>query len=208
MIRRPPRSTLFPYTTLFRSNCGGTVTITVAADVITPGSCPNRYLISRKYTATDRCGNFIAQTQTITVDDQSAPVISSFPQDQTVSCVSAVPAADLSLVSATDNCRGKAAFAVAVCLKFRGGFSSRYLISRKYTATDSCGNFIAQTQTITVDDQSAPLITALPQDQTVSCVSAVPAPDISLVSATDNCGGSVTITLPAGVITPRTCTNR
>src|SRR3712207_9566420 len=24
MIRRPPRSTLFPYTTLFRSNCGST----------------------------------------------------------------------------------------------------------------------------------------------------------------------------------------
>src|SRR5258705_7285328 len=25
MIRRPPRSTLFPYTTLFRSSCSGTV---------------------------------------------------------------------------------------------------------------------------------------------------------------------------------------
>src|SRR2546430_8478064 len=25
MIRRPPRSTLFPYTTLFRSDCGGMV---------------------------------------------------------------------------------------------------------------------------------------------------------------------------------------
>src|SRR5438445_9865001 len=25
MIRRPPRSTLFPYTTLFRSNCSGRV---------------------------------------------------------------------------------------------------------------------------------------------------------------------------------------
>src|SRR3712207_9130673 len=25
MIRRPPRSTLFPYTTLFRSNCGNVV---------------------------------------------------------------------------------------------------------------------------------------------------------------------------------------
>src|SRR3712207_6893198 len=27
MIRRPPRSTLFPYTTLFRSNEGGNVTV-------------------------------------------------------------------------------------------------------------------------------------------------------------------------------------
>src|SRR5688572_32761551 len=27
MIRRPPRSTLFPYTTLFRSNCGSAVVL-------------------------------------------------------------------------------------------------------------------------------------------------------------------------------------
>src|SRR5256885_3733524 len=29
MIRRPPRSTLFPYTTLFRSLCGGRMTTAV-----------------------------------------------------------------------------------------------------------------------------------------------------------------------------------
>src|SRR5256885_6831831 len=31
MIRRPPRSTLFPYTTLFRSGCESVVTLLVAA---------------------------------------------------------------------------------------------------------------------------------------------------------------------------------
>src|SRR2546426_9304126 len=30
MIRRPPRSTLFPYTTLFRSSPGGTISFSVA----------------------------------------------------------------------------------------------------------------------------------------------------------------------------------
>src|SRR3989449_3052118 len=35
MIRRPPRSTLFPYTTLFRSNWTGTVSAT-ASFVLTP----------------------------------------------------------------------------------------------------------------------------------------------------------------------------
>src|SRR5256885_4755022 len=29
MIRRPPRSTLFPYTTLFRSNPGGTMSVEI-----------------------------------------------------------------------------------------------------------------------------------------------------------------------------------
>src|SRR5260221_2786170 len=101
MIRRPPRSTLFPYTTLFRSNCGGTVTITVTADVITPGSCPNRYLISRKYTATDSCGKFLKQTPTNTRQKQNAPALFSFPQKKTVNCVSAVPPAGDSLANAT-----------------------------------------------------------------------------------------------------------
>src|SRR3712207_7902453 len=34
MIRRPPRSTLFPYTTLFRSNIDGTQVPAGAADVV------------------------------------------------------------------------------------------------------------------------------------------------------------------------------
>src|SRR5690348_17678237 len=38
MIRRPPRSTLFPYTTLFRSSSGGTA---VGARGIRPQRCPS-----------------------------------------------------------------------------------------------------------------------------------------------------------------------
>src|SRR5256885_2751383 len=37
MIRRPPRSTLFPYTTLFRSEGGGSLTI-VASALVETGS--------------------------------------------------------------------------------------------------------------------------------------------------------------------------
>src|SRR5260370_8007437 len=36
MIRRPPRSTLFPYTTLFRSACGGRVPDHPRAQTIEP----------------------------------------------------------------------------------------------------------------------------------------------------------------------------
>src|SRR3712207_8635962 len=39
MIRRPPRSTLFPYTTLFRSD--GTTSGTVLVKDIYPGAAPN-----------------------------------------------------------------------------------------------------------------------------------------------------------------------
>jgi hypothetical protein len=71
-------------------NCAGTLTVTFA-DVTTPGSCPNRFTIARTYTVTDVCGNASTQTQTITVDDQIAPVITSIPANVTVSCASDVP---------------------------------------------------------------------------------------------------------------------
>src|SRR3712207_7810121 len=37
MIRRPPRSTLFPYTTLFRSSCGPCPTRTACRSTCGPG---------------------------------------------------------------------------------------------------------------------------------------------------------------------------
>src|SRR2546422_1916598 len=38
MIRRPPRSTLFPYTTLFRSSPGGATAFPPRATTIVPGA--------------------------------------------------------------------------------------------------------------------------------------------------------------------------
>src|SRR5258708_23955622 len=53
MIRRPPRSTLFPYTTLFRSN----TTVT--------------------WTVTDAAGHTATATQTVTVTDNENPTITA-----------------------------------------------------------------------------------------------------------------------------------
>src|SRR3989442_10571037 len=50
MIRRPPRSTLFPYTTLFRSNQGGPVVRLNPRDC---GANLDRYLTLRNFLATD-----------------------------------------------------------------------------------------------------------------------------------------------------------
>src|SRR2546427_8922540 len=41
MIRRPPRSTLFPYTTLFRSRTAGTLGVAAAAGTATAQSRPS-----------------------------------------------------------------------------------------------------------------------------------------------------------------------
>src|SRR5204863_2754782 len=165
-------------------NCGGTVTVTHDADQITPGSCPNRYAIARTYHATDSCGNSSSHTQNITVDDQTAPVITGRPADTTVSCTSEVPAANDSGVTATDNCGGTVTVTHDADQITPGSCPNRYAIARTYHATDSCGNSSRHTQTITVDDETAPVISSAPTDTTVSCASQVPAPDDSGVSAT------------------------
>lgn len=71
--------------------------------VITPGSCPQEYTLSRTWTATDDCGNGVTFTQTITVTDDTAPVFNqdTLPQDITVSC-SDVPMPEM--LDGTDNC--------------------------------------------------------------------------------------------------------
>src|SRR2546430_10336922 len=46
MIRRPPRSTLFPYTTLFRSPADLSAALILAAGVVRPGDDARAYLFS------------------------------------------------------------------------------------------------------------------------------------------------------------------
>src|SRR2546429_5322159 len=102
MIRRPPRSTLFPYTTLFRSSstiecpatpefttptatdeCDPNPTLTFA-DVTTPGKWPQNLSVTRTWTSTDHCGIISTKSQTISVVDTTAPVISTVTDPSTI----------------------------------------------------------------------------------------------------------------------------
>jgi len=188
-------------------NCAGVVTVTHQGDVISNQTCANRYTITRTYRATDVCGNFAECTQIITVNDQTPPVLTC-PAPVTVSCAAAVPAPNIaSVTGVSDNCAG------VVTVTWQGDVISnqtcanRYTITRTYRATDVCGNFAECTQIITVNDQTPPVITC-PAAITVSCASAVPAPNTASVTATDNCAGVITITHISDVITNQTCPNR
>jgi len=187
-------------------NCAGAVTIIFISDVISNQTCANRYLVTRTYRATDVCGNFADCTQTITVNDVTPPVITC-PAALTVSCASAVPAPNTALVTATDNCAGAVTITFISDVISNQTCANRYLVTRTYRATDVCGNFADCTQTITVNDVTPPVITC-PAAVTVSCASAVPAPNTALVTATDNCAGAVTITFVNDVISGQTCPNR
>jgi len=79
-------------------NCGE-VTIDVV-DTTIAGACAGNYTISRLFTATDDCGNSTSATQTITIIDTTAPVL-TIPSDYTAECTD-----ELTLIEATvtDNC--------------------------------------------------------------------------------------------------------
>ncbi|HJW29407.1 MAG TPA: hypothetical protein VJ508_09155, partial [Saprospiraceae bacterium] len=197
----PPNTSLVSATDL----CG-TATISFVADVTTNQTCINRYTLTRTYRATDACGNSTTCNQIITVNDQSPPTIIC-PANVTVSCIGQVPAVNIATVMTMDNCGSN------VTVTFVGDAitgttcTNRLTVTRTYRATDACGNSATCNQIITVFDQTPPSITC-PANVTVTCAINVPAPDITTVTKSDNCGGTPTVTFVSDVTSNQTCTNR
>ena len=127
--------------------------------------CEDSYTLTRTWTATDNCGNTDIQSQVITVQDVTAPVLAGIPADVTVEC-DAVPAP--ATPTASDNCDSD------VTIDFNevrtdGLCEDSYTLTRTWTATDNCGNTDIQSQVITVQDVTAPVLAGVPADVTVEC---------------------------------------
>ena len=165
------------------------MTIEVSSETIA-GDCVGNYTIERTFTATDDCGNSTSATQTITVEDTTAPEFTSIPADYTSECSD-----DLILDDATasDNC-GEVTIDIS-SETIAGDCAGNYTVVRTFTATDDCGNSTSATQTITVEDTTAPEFTSIP-DYTSEC-----SDDLILDDATasDNCG-EVTIEVSSETI--------
>jgi uncharacterized repeat protein (TIGR01451 family) len=185
--------------------CGGIPAVSHISDVTTSQTCINRYTVARTYQAMDACGNTATCTQTINVNDQTAPVITC-PIDVTVDCVNDVPMPNTSTATASDNCGGTPVISFVGDITINQGCVNQYMISRTYRAMDECGNSATCAQLITVFDDEAPTITC-PADATVECASNVPAPATVLPSS-DDCGGIVTITGVNDVTVNQSCPNR
>jgi gliding motility-associated-like protein len=168
-------------------NCDTDVNIAYLGETRTNGPCPDTYTLTRRWTATDNCGNSTATQQVITVRDLTAPAFTFVPADVTVSCES-VPT--LATPAATDNCDADVSIAYLGETRTDGPCPDTYTLTRRWTATDNCGNSAAAQQVITVRDLTAPAFTFVPADVTVSCENV---PAIGTPTATDNCTANVTI---------------
>ncbi|MBL7806703.1 MAG: T9SS type A sorting domain-containing protein, partial [Saprospiraceae bacterium] len=114
-----------------------------------------------------------------------------------------VPAANINQVTASDNCSGSVnVFNFPGDLILNQSCPNRFTVQRSYFAVDACGNSANCLQSIIVNDQTAPVFSAVPPPVTVDCYQ-IPAPGNP--AATDNCNGSVQIQYLGEVQTPGVC---
>lgn len=144
-------------------------------------TCPET--ITRTYRVSDTCSNFIDLDHIIVVNDTSPPVMDPAPADTTVACYADVPPMDS--LSWTDNCIGSG---YAQGTEVSSGTTCPEVLTRTWSVTDTCGNSEVQTQTITINDTTAPVIDPAPADLYVQCYEDV-TPMVSL-NWTDNCAGN------------------
>ena len=128
------------------------------------GDCVGNYTVVHVY-CDRRLGNSTSATQTITVEDTTAPEFTSIPADYTSECSD-----DLILDDATasDNC-GEVTIDVS-SETIAGDCAGNYTVVRTFTATDDCGNSTSATQTITVEDTTAPEFTSIPATTRLSAL--------------------------------------
>jgi hypothetical protein len=144
----------------------GPVQLTVTTGPVTTVGC--RSFQTRHFTATGVCGNFAEAFRSVTwIVDLTAPVIGSTP-DITQSADPGLPTASLNIVSptVTDNC-GIASMSATRSDNL--SLAAPYplgVTTIAWTATDSCGNATVRTQTITIIDVEAPIITSFPTPAT------------------------------------------
>ncbi len=186
--------------------CGGAVSIIHVGDVISNQTCANRFTVTRTYRATDLCGNSATCAQTITVNDVAQPTLTC-PANLTVSCANTVPVPTPGSITASDLCGGAVSVIHVGDVISNQICANRFTITRTYRATDVCGNSATCAQTITVNDGALPTLTCL-ANLTVSCANEVPAPTPGSITASDLCGGTVSVIHVGDVISNQTCANR
>src|SRR5260370_8069008 len=159
MIRRPPRSTLFPYTTLFRSatdTCDANPVLSFTDGAPVAGACAGSYSITRTWTAKDARGNAsLPVSQTVTVQDTTAPVLAGQGGPVTIECP-ALPS--FTAPTATDTCDANPVLSLTDEAPGPGSSPACYSFTRSWTTKKPSTKFpLPVSQTATVQHPPPPL---------------------------------------------------
>ena len=177
------------------AQCGPCPTVTMT-QVTNAGSCAGNYTIVRTWTATVNGLVVGTQTQTITVVDNVAPVISC-PANPCVSAANGLCSANVSFnATATDNCSG-------ATITYSPASGSSFPVGTTpvvATATDGCGNTSTCSFNVIVLDNQNPVVSC-PANISVSSTGANCNAAVTYnVTATDNCSATVTTNPASGSV--------
>jgi hypothetical protein len=190
-----------PGTPTASDNCS-TPTVVYNGETRTNGACPDSYTLTRRWTATDACGNTRTATQRITVVDTTKPSFNFVPQNLTLECTA--PAVPVGTPTAQDNCDASVTITYLgeVCIIFECPANRQ--LRRTWRAVDNCGNSTTAMQTIDYRDTQAPTFTFVPPHITIECNNPLPSSP-GTPTATDGCDPSVQITFNGQTSTPGSC---
>src|SRR5206468_3137998 len=154
--------------------------------------CVYTTTLLRVWQETDQANNNSYCTQVVTYVDFIPPTITDCPAGITVQCLAAVPAPDVTLVTAThqfDPCETGSPL-----IQHYSDVTNGMVITRTYRAYDACSNYAQCVQTITVTgDTTAPVVTCSPS-VTSNSTSLSGAVVTFSVTVTDNCDPNPTVT--------------
>ncbi len=168
-------------TDLCASSIGDAIFIDSIANNI---PCEGSQIIYRTWSLSDDCGNEFSAIQTITIQDDKAPVFISTANDTIVECDAIPPVINPTVI---DSCNSTFNIDFSENI-IQGSCPNDFVLQRIWRAIDDCGNQDSVVQTITVVDNTAPFIISFPNDTTVFC-DAVPA--IPVLEFEDTCSDSV-----------------
>jgi hypothetical protein len=112
------------------------------------GNCVNNFIIKRTWSVTDDAGNKASATQTITVQDTKAPIITGVPADVTVVCGDPIPLPPAT-ITATDNCDAYVPITFSE-IYYDGLCDGKSRILCQWVAKDACGNVAIKQWSITI----------------------------------------------------------
>lgn len=158
-------------------------------------SCVKEYTLI--WEVKDASGNATQQDQVFTVIDNTAPETPEAPVDMSYQCVQDVP--EPSNMVALDNCHDEiSVLGVDSDNEGEGSTASPLVITRTWEFDDGCGNTSSISQTITVIDNMAPILTPIDDfSENVDDNCEFVIPDYrNLNEATDNCATPKVIQSP------------
>ena len=168
--------------------CDANPTISFVSDVISNQTCPNSYIVTRTYLATDDCGNTSTCSQTIIVNNTTPPIV---PANVTTTIECILAAVPPTVPTVTDGCGA----IITPTLVISSDPICEGAKTFTYTYTECAGLSSTWVYTYLLDRTTAPVAVPASGSSTVSCPDATDvAPVLPVV--TDVCGNILVPSAP------------